>query len=56
MKEVVHCQFDYKIGESIKMPSNDGLRAGYFIASERSKEALNMLCKKIENTLVVEYE
>ena len=56
IKEVVYFQLDYRVGDLVKIPSNDGLRAGYFIAFESSKEALNMLCNKIENMLVIKYE
>jgi Biotin carboxylase len=56
MNEVIYCQLDYNNGDIVKVPYNDGLRAGYYIAYEKSRESLDMLSKKIRDMLVVTYE
>lgn len=53
---VIDIQIKLSQGDIISTPENDSLRLGYYIATAESKEEIDILCNKIEQTVWIEYE
>ena len=52
---VVEIMLDFEEGDTIKEPSDDRSRQGFYIAYADNKENMESLCKKIEATVEVDY-
>lgn len=53
---VLDIKIKVKEGDIINNPKDDSERSGYYIAIADSKAELEILCKKIENTVRIDYE
>lgn len=53
---ILDIQIKMKEGDMIRLPQDDSERLAFYIASGDSKRELDILCKKIEQTIRIDYE
>ena len=53
--DVLYSQFNFKIGDTIKRPTDGGNRIGFYVACCKDRQALAELRKEIAEKVVIEY-